>query len=218
MLIAYLIHKAETSIPPFQIQGDWIQVIVNKFTNSPEKLKKFLELKPKIITFNYDNLLETILINTLITTHKKTKEQAIKIVEDLGIIHVYGDIKSFSLSKDKVVRNAIDNIKMVNERKETDTTKIKEYLEKVNTLMFLGFGFDEDNMKLLFTENENLLKPNSLILTTNIGLDSIQEQTILSFFPKNIFKVSTFKRAKKDCFNLVKFYYGSTDNKNFKEN
>ena len=133
----------------------------------PKKLESSLN-NLKIITFNYDVSLEYYLLKTLSEIPELDAQAALK---NLEILHVYGQIrggtspleiekygqwiaenKKSEFTKRSQIEGAAEHISVIGEDKSRDkkvTAKATEMLKDAETLAFFGFGFDEENLKVL---------------------------------------------------------------------
>ena len=134
---------------------DWIEYLFHKmFDLAKWELEKFKELPFYFINFNYDNLLEQKLFEFLVLNKGVDIEEAEGFVVDFfskKMRHVYGKIDQWSRdlygSKSFVSPN---QIKIIGERLESTDKKILEiYLKEADEIIFLGFGFHFDNIKIL---------------------------------------------------------------------
>ncbi len=133
----------------------------------PEALKSSLD-NLNIITFNYDVSLEYYLYDTL--SQVLDEEGAQAVLEKLEILHVYGQIRGGDSplaiagygnlkNNEQIYDNAKEvapHISVIGENKSRDEKikeKAKAMLKDAETLAFFGFGFDEENLKVLGLNN-----------------------------------------------------------------
>lgn len=93
LTIAFLLHHFETQNLFGTSKEDWIELLINRHL-LPD-VSGFLENPPRIITFNYDRLLEKSIFSHLVHFHKFSYEKAVETVRSLPIIHVYGKLNEF---------------------------------------------------------------------------------------------------------------------------
>jgi len=161
------------------------------------------------ITFNYDLSLEqffyTVLKKSLYGNALSTEqEKELKNnVMSIPIIHVYGTLgflkwqnnvnhareyegKKEVFTRPGYVQAAADAIKIMrNEEEETDNLKeARKLLKEANYVCFLGFGYDEINLKRL--KVKEILKPGQNIMGTAYGLGEGQKATIKAYLDHKI--------------------------------
>jgi hypothetical protein len=115
------------------------------------------------VTFNYDRTLEHSLANGL-----KYAYNVLEVTADMlpSIVHVYGSLGSYPYSdtsgwtrdfatrstEDNIIRSR-DSIKVISENASLDSTpaqtRAHALLEQAEQVIFLGFGYDEDNLRTL---------------------------------------------------------------------
>lgn len=134
---------------------NWIQELINKYIRND--CNNFFNHPPNIVTFNYDRLFEQYLITHLVSHHHKTATEAIDLINSLPIIHVYGSLgKCNSTSFSEFTHERVNDIDVVRGQKNTKIEKrISEALWKSEKIYVLGFGFDDHNTSLLFSQLSN---------------------------------------------------------------
>jgi hypothetical protein len=154
----------------------------------------------QIITFNYDRIIENFLYNFLRHTPNPVVEgwnggdldPSKMFVEKFEIIHVYGKLADLEWENRKepnirfAERNNIGShlalasgsIKIIAETgpgriSEEVKKKIRKVVQEAGKIYFLGFGFDQENMKILFGDgvNEDRYKPLTTCIATAFNLD-----------------------------------------------
>lgn len=111
------------------------------------------------IIFNYDRCLQIFLVRALQVYFRIDAQQAQEIVQRVRIIHPYGSLGSiFPNTAEHVpfgperfdLLAAAERIQTFSESADSKrSVQIKYMVEQAETLVFLGFGFHEQNMKLL---------------------------------------------------------------------
>ncbi|MCY4644977.1 MAG: hypothetical protein OXB88_10195, partial [Bacteriovoracales bacterium] len=89
--------------------------------------------------------------------HRLRGEDALKEVKGLNILHIYGktsfiEKETSGLDLDRV-RSSMRNLKVVGEDRISDDQtriKVREKILASERIYILGFGFDEQNMDILF--------------------------------------------------------------------
>lgn len=131
-----------------------------------EKLSDLFE-NITVINFNYDRCLEFYLVRRLMTTYGIDEQAASSLVRKLEMFRPYGSVGSFWQEDDNFIEFgglcAENNesakrlaelsfeIKTYNEKEEDIElySLIKTAVNQASTLVFLGFGFHEQNMEVL---------------------------------------------------------------------
>jgi hypothetical protein len=125
-----------------------------------------------IICFNYDRCIEHYLAETIATAYDVKLQQAETIVDNLNIIHPYGtlgalpttaipngpDVLPFGPILDETVdwvEIASRNIRTYTEQRHEPATikRIHDAVAQAESLIFLGFGFNNQNLDLLRVAN-----------------------------------------------------------------
>ncbi|MFV8257516.1 hypothetical protein ACNQKP_06915 [Bdellovibrio bacteriovorus] len=177
LTIACVIQAFESSSPLGGRRDDWIHHFINSFVRkSPNDLFKFF---PKIITFNYDRIFERMLFTHLTEFHKFSHLKAKTEIEQLNILHVYGSLGDYVEWQEitelpNFFESAIANIKVIGEDRsdmKQVEDEIREKYKRANRIYFLGYGFDEDNNRLLRTSfGFDDWEINKEIYSTSIGI------------------------------------------------
>ena len=228
-LIALVINAYERSINISFAKDDWIQFFISNFLANADKINLSSEQFPKIITFNYDILFERSVVSHLIYYHGWSESDAWSFVKALDITHVYGKVEYFDLKSDDSdlsvddlnrIRRSIKNIKVIGENENSggDTSeKIQDSIRKSACVYFLGFGFDEQNMEILFGKPSEFnpdnyeyttrtpsgdVREEIHFLSTNIGLSSYEIQSIKSQYPS--LGIDFFEGEQVDVLTLLK--------------
>lgn len=127
------------------------------------------------VTFNYDRSLEIFLIHALKDGFAIPFETACRIVKSATIIHVYGDVgklpgtapdRTLDFGGDGYPLRQVASIGLIQTYGESaaDAKPIHEEIQKAEQIVFLGFAFHPQNMKLLKTEAS--LSAKTFIATT----------------------------------------------------
>jgi len=156
---------------------DWYKdlfLLMDEKLRGSDAYLEFKKNKVNFITFNYDRSLEHFLYNSLLQTYGSINLREHRPLDliPFKFIHVYGKIDNFpwedpsgseyrtKYSVRDILRVA-DNIKLIHERDDKFLNEIKQTIAKAKNIFFLGFGYDEDNMRALgwpknFNENKNI--------------------------------------------------------------
>jgi len=118
------------------------------------------------IVFNYDRCVEYFLLNAISTLYSVNRIRAIELVKKLKIYHPYGSvgkIKGLTINNDGLVVDfgeSCDSTKLLQVSKQvktfteqvedkTEIESIRQLVLEVETIVFLGFSFQQQNMDLL---------------------------------------------------------------------
>jgi hypothetical protein len=146
------------------LEDNWYFYLYNRMVDgfrSSDSYKQFGANKVSIVTFNYDRSLEHYFFTCLRNTFRKASEQ--EIVEQLNSIpvhHVYGQVDDLpwqgkgkkygsGYDFDAALSVSRNNIRTMFERTESENEQVREILAKARSIYFLGFGYDESNMKII---------------------------------------------------------------------
>lgn len=142
----------------------------------------------QVITFNYDRSFEKFILERLTSLYaakntypvESAVNDAKKLLDQWNIQHVYGSLGGVdSFGKVNLqpsnplqdIEAAARKIEIIREN-STDPSKTKEEIQKLvqeaSTIIFLGFGFDETNCKLL--SPQPLEKGHDRVFATTFGL------------------------------------------------
>ncbi|MBN2863887.1 MAG: hypothetical protein JXN62_12030, partial [Bacteroidales bacterium] len=156
------------SISPESLADTWYLPFFESITRGHVKdqlIERFKKIS--LIVFNYDRCIEHFLFHAIpmFFTDIKDIDELKEIMSSIEIIHVYGKVGDLEWQNDKIdvpfgytlqntdelVRFA-ENIRTFTEQMEPnneDHLRIKELMKNTKKLVFLGFGFENQNMKIL---------------------------------------------------------------------
>jgi len=168
---------------------DWYSILYNNALSSP--FESFHENQLSIITFNYDRSLETFLFTALKNSFNKTDEEIYDKLKQIPILHIHGQMGFLPWENKKTSRpyeNTIDaesikesssKIKIIHEAEiETDQTlkDAHNLLNEAGKVIFLGFGYNETNLRRLKIDELVLDREN--IIGTSVGLTELECRAI----------------------------------------
>ncbi|MFL5014413.1 hypothetical protein [Rhizobium sp.] len=186
-----------------------------------------------IICFNYDRCIEFYLIEALRRRYRIDYSEARQIVGKMNIVHPYGTLGP--LPEQELMHDAshpnfgpdvddrfdvwslVPNVKTYTERVEEGETlsRIHSAMTNCRHLVFLGFGFTTENLKLLSTA-ETAPKPDTkqFMLATALGIfqhgrPALQEMISGLFANPNgtQWQRSTMIEVGMGCAGLLNSYY-----------
>lgn len=161
-LIAILLLNAEQEAKLASgIEGDWYSHFWQRVSTNP--WKTFDLSRYAIVTFNYDRTFEVFLIRAMMATYGKTYEECLAQLMSMDICHVYGDLgeipgksEEFETmlahgAREDLVRKAYERIELMAEHRNATAgvVRAREHVRSANRLVFLGFGYDDLNLKRL---------------------------------------------------------------------
>lgn len=140
------------------------------FQNMNTSLDQFHQNKLAVITYNYDRSLEHFLITALENAYEGvTHKEAVELVSMIPIIHLHGKLGEIPGLKDEAwsrsyinaglgqqqLKKAAEGIKIIHENIGSDFEFIRaqELIGAAEKICFLGFGYDETNLKRLLPGN-----------------------------------------------------------------
>lgn len=160
----YLVLKtahAEARNPDHTWIGQFFRILSDN-VRAPDQIGKEIS----IICFNYDRCIEYYLTKTISEAYQISRERALEIVERINIIHPYGSLGRLAMSGQDTQADRLafgpdsefpvdygDVAQSI--RTYTEQTTDLEQVEKIHdaicckVLVFLGFGFNNQNMNLL---------------------------------------------------------------------
>jgi hypothetical protein len=135
---------------------DWLNHLFSLIDRNENLFKVFFN--SKFIIFNYDRLFEYKVFEYLSYDKKRIEEEVWEKLEKMEIIHIHGylgNLKTiaFGNSKNEHYCSIVKNMKTIWEKEDKDK-KIQRYFLECNRIFFLGFGWLEDNMRLLGLDNK----------------------------------------------------------------
>ena len=134
-----------------------------------------------VITFNYDRSLEHYLVNALSESYNKDRKLCEQKLASLEIIHVYGLLGPTGSTEtgyfpygpygtsatSENIQVAAERLRVIPEGRDDDDTltAARFLLANANHIAFLGFGFDETNLRRLKSKetcSEMALRPDGM--------------------------------------------------------
>lgn len=167
LAIAHQLMKRE--IPenlenPVDPSDHWLMYLWNSMTGDKIPKHKFKSNSIKIITFNYDRVIEQYFQTVLMKYFGVDSNEATELRKHIEIIHVYGALQNLEdrpYGKIDDLSKAAECIKVIPEaRKENDKefTRAKEIISWAEKICFIGFGFDDLNVHRLGLNSSPLSK------------------------------------------------------------
>ena len=192
--------RFEQTLNLFNVNKDnnWYQYLFGLLNTS---FDEFNQNKLSIITFNYDRSFEHYLFTALQHAYNKNDDDCAEKLNKIPIVHVYGKLgrlpwekTHYSLVPYDVVKHPNklglyvgrggENIKIIHEdiEKDPEFNQAFELLIATERIYFLGFGFNETNLKRLRIESLcHPDVPDKVICGTSHGLSQRQNQLVKGY-------------------------------------
>ncbi len=222
-IINQILNAELESKEPSDIYGkqNWISYLYDRITKKfkDSSYYKIADNKLKIITFNYDRLVENSLYKALCNTFTSINVSEFKNeMLRLNIMHVYGKIVPLDWEKVDGIRyktglgivkkiDYLNNISVLYDQRDIENRElIDQSLQSAQRIFFLGFGYADENLDVLnLTEN---LNNNQQIFGTAYGLTKNEiEKTkwkLKSYVDKK--PINEFIIQDCDCLTLLRDY------------
>jgi hypothetical protein len=159
-----LSHETDANVCPgiasnVKAKSDWLGYLLESLLNSgPEGLRKI-----RIVTFNFDRVIERRVFKTLVARFGLDESEAARKVADLSIVHVNGTLGrpawlangSSGLrwevgAEPDAIHSAMSTIQFVHEeRARRDVDASRQAIQEARLVCFLGFGFHPENLAAL---------------------------------------------------------------------
>ena len=178
-----------------QLQSDadgdhWYDFVKSRLVGSAERLE---QNRIRVITFNYERSLEHYLFESLRPYYANdlTDDDYRNMMNGMPVVHIYGSLGFLPWQSDTAVvafgaqgygeiLTATETIKILHEGTRDDVQgnleRAKEWLNWADRVVFLGFGFHEDNVERLGLGTT--LRKNQQIYGTCHGLDHTRKSKV----------------------------------------
>lgn len=157
-----------------KVAGTWLPAFASRLVESVSSsvIEKLFE-NISFITFNYDRCIETFLFHAIQDYYGVPESRAAEILSSLRISHPYGMVGALpwqTTSRDAVPFGAkfggesllgvSEKIKTFTERVDEQTLldQLKQQVSNAETIVFLGFSFQDQNMDLLGISAEGVTR------------------------------------------------------------
>lgn len=143
----------------------WLAILLNSLCSATRlsDIRSAFE-KTSFVVFNYDRCIEQYIYHALIYIFDQTVQNAREIVQGLDIVHVYGTLGDLPIINDResipfgsradyFSATAAANIRVFTEGAvDGHLERARKSVSDAEQLVFLGFGFDELNMKAILPD------------------------------------------------------------------
>ncbi|MES3005967.1 MAG: hypothetical protein V4664_03410 [Patescibacteria group bacterium] len=134
------------------------------FNIMKDSFEDFGKNKLSIITFNFDVSIEAFFFNALKNSYNKSEQEIYKQLEKIPILHMYGRIgniptegiiREIPYGKNTLCRPSVEETRGINILSEKDiifdavVKRAHSTLKEAEVIIFLGFGYDDVNMRRL---------------------------------------------------------------------
>lgn len=148
---------------PLEAAQTWLSYFLRDLTRGKTRSDIATAFKKiTVVNFNYDRCFEQFAYVWLQSVYRLDREDAAEIVKSIGVYHPYGRLSELSWEDSSGIRygaemdvrkllKMADRIRTYSEAKEPETgiDLIKERISKSSSIVFLGFGFHQQNIELL---------------------------------------------------------------------
>lgn len=146
------------------LKNDWYGYLFNRMSETlirKDDYKLFQNNRVTFITFNYDRSFENFLENSLSNSFLLNPEAILQKVKSIPIYHIYGQIGFLPWQTSKptiyfgqgfdleLIDSIQSNIKIIYDFEKHVEDEILNKIKEAERIFFLGFGYAEENLKLL---------------------------------------------------------------------
>ena len=169
-----------------KLEQTWFAAFFKMISGGTIEEVKLRLSRISFIVFNYDRCIQHHLIHALCLAHLLAESQAAKLVEQIEFIYPYGSIGplpwqivaqdciqfGFCVPQNYDLYPVSAKIKTVTESADEGTVKlIKTRMLQARNIVFLGFGFLQNNMNLLTADPADRANVNSAqVYATSYGI------------------------------------------------
>jgi hypothetical protein len=211
-IAAYLINHEDDKKLRHSSDNNWYMYLFDRLRTSFEELD---QNNISFITFNYDRSLEQFLYEAIRCRFGKKPLECVEKMNKIPIVHLYGQLdllpwqdkigKGYSPTKDLSdrLRNAAKNIKLISDERDVanseEFNKAYDLIKKAERIYFLGFSFDETNLKRLDIK----LMKSKRIVSTAYGLEQSKLYWVQNYF-RNEIDSRIVLHERMDALSLLK--------------
>lgn len=199
--IIKVIADCENDNRIFQNTNSWYKVLYNLMDGHSD-LDKFEGNNLSILTFNYDRSLEHFFFSQLVDDHGNMHmDRIITNIKKIPIIHLHGRINMLPWEDNQVgysygrkgfvpdVFNIAEGMILPHNKNNENNVfdEAHQIIDKADIIYFLGFGYDEDNLKKL---DINLISKKR-VFSTSYKIPVAKQNMINDKFGKVIIQFSS---------------------------
>lgn len=208
--IAQVLLEKEKSLPGADGDDDWIDYLFKLMIEGAHDPETFLKNRVGFVTFNYDRTLERWLFVKIQHSFGLNEEESLKVLKAFPILHVYGDLGEF-MPYDTPFRAWLAACQRIRTIFEVDETypplhQAIELLKKAERVCFLGFGFHNENIKVL--DIPNSMSHMKMIVASRFGVTNMEWHRLSApFTGQKIHGSSQHQRCKETLRNSQLFLW-----------
>lgn len=198
LLIAYVLKRKEDSYKLFinLRESNWYAELFNRLDVTVDNIQNY---RVSFVTFNYDRSLEVFLHSILESRTMEGSEAVVESLESIPIVHVYGSLGNLPWTKGngvaydhsvlpKQLKCLAEGIDIMSSERDSSQWKIAhELLFNATYIYFMGFGYDETNLRRL--KIRDFMKEKT-IKGTAVGIEPSRRSEIINFF--NLGEVTSY--------------------------
>jgi hypothetical protein len=143
---------------------DWFRDLTREMTKdlvTQKDVRSFKGNRVNFLTFNYDRTIEYFLGGIIQHKFSVPEQEVRKYLEGIEVVHIYGRLPFLPWENSgtnsiygRPVNSAylgknFNSIKTIHERNSYEKEKINSLISKAKRIFFLGFGFADENLKVL---------------------------------------------------------------------
>ena len=208
--------------------GGWYPYLYNQMRTTRQN--DFTRNRLSVITFNYDRSLEKFFLVSLSGTYGISEEDAARLLIQIPIIHVHGQLGclpeirhavdsffgnsftstaqsdlGYGASLNDGIRAAAENIEVVNSNTPPSNAfqHAQELIKQADQVIFLGFGYHDDNLHRLGMLPYDHGRNTPLILGSTYGHTTRQSKRIIQKIHGNC-RLDTGDENSSDCLWYLK--------------
>lgn len=168
-IASLLIPNERADVFNHDIEDDWYFALWNALVSNVGSIDELKKNNIQIYTFNYDRSLENYLHSAIINTFNINPAEALDVLANFKINHVYGSLGYFGVQHDysnqiraytneynqDAIELAARSLRVIPEARADDSIfiKAKDAFLWAEHVCFLGFGFDPLNVERLGFRN-----------------------------------------------------------------
>jgi len=182
----------------------WLEYLYGHMVSN-SKRDTFTDNRVSFITFNYDRSVEHFFFTALKYSFNLPDDELWQMLEHIPIVHVYGQLGNFGPQEgarlftsevtETTVGIAAAGIKVIHEIDEDVLPEYKrahELLAQAEVVCFLGFGYQEDNVRRL---KAGTIKSYDVFSGTGYGLESAERSKAAQLVGGKL----TIDQPDRDC-------------------
>jgi len=192
--IAGVLIPSENLATCFLREGNWFFHLASKMNAGFEE---FNENNITFVTFNYDRSLEYFLFHHLKNAYGKSEKEVADVLTQVSIIHFHGQLGKPHFAdpagrdykpeiNPEVVKKSAEDIYIVHEdvNRRSETQETHKKLAEAERILFLGFGWNETNLRRLgFPKiGENKRLEGTALGKTHTEIEVLKERFGRGFF------------------------------------